>query len=167
MTTCNNKITKLVGQKYIKYDSVPGLCKRFDKNLLDKFDAPARAKIKEILGEFVQDNPNIYEQDLIIVSPTCKYKFLELQVCTNWINQKFPYDYVYLYARKARYGKDTIFMTINRFLSRAYLFDYASIEGIKPKRIKKYSRTFVYHIPWRKALYVDLELLDKELIESY
>ena len=39
--------------------------------------------------EKVKDNPNIYKQDLIILDKNSKYKYLELQVDTKWINKKF------------------------------------------------------------------------------
>ena len=153
--------------KYIKFNNVVGLCKRFDPELLERYDTPARNKIKEILGDFVLDNPNIYEQDLIINSPTCKYKYLELQVCSSWVGKNFPYPKLYIFARKARYGKDTLFLTINKFLTRGYLFDAESIKDVKPRRVKKYSRMFVYDVPWHRAMLVYFEDLDRETIEMY
>ena len=51
--------------------------KLFDEQLFNQYDKPPRRKLKEILGNFVSDNPNIYKQDLIINSKTCKYKFIE------------------------------------------------------------------------------------------
>lgn len=154
-------------QKYSKIDGVVGYHKKFDEGLLIKYDFPARDKIKKILGDFVSENPNKYEQDLLINSPTCKYKYLELQVCSNWVNEKFPHPNVYIYARKAKYGRDTLFLTLNRFLTRGYIFDGQSHEGVKPKRFKKYSRQFIYEIPWNRVMPVVLEFLDKEAIEMY
>ena len=144
------------------------MCKRFDPVLLEKYDTPARDKIKEILGDFILDNPNIYEQDMIINSKTkCKYKFLELQVCSSWVNDKFPYPKLYIFARKARYGEDTLFLTINKWLTQGYLFDAKSIKGVKPRRVKKYSRMFVYDVPWHRATPVYFDELDPETITSY
>lgn len=153
--------------KYIKFNDVVGLCKRFDPVLLEKYDTPARNKLKEILGDFILDNPNIYEQDMIINSKTCKYKYLELQVCSSWIGKKFPFPKLYIFARKARYGKDTLFLTINKFLTRAYLFDADSIKDVKPRRVKKYSRMYVYDVPWHRAMPISLKDLDSDTIEMY
>ena len=147
---------------YKTYYNVEGKVKKFDSIMLDKFDVPARNKVKEILGSFVEDNENILAQDLIIKSNKCKYKYLELQVCTHWVNEKFPYNKIYIYARKIRYGDDTLFMTLSRDLKWGFLFDTTIIkkEEHKPRRFKKYSREFVYDIPWHCVVPINMETLD-------
>lgn len=145
-------------------------CGKFKQKLLDKYDVPARDKVKDKLKDYVIDNPDIYQQDLIITGDTCKYKYLELQVCCQWVNHKFPFDTPYLYARKAKYytkDNDTLFFLLNKHMTSGYLFDVKSLENIKPKRIKKYSREFIYEIPWNRCLLVPMEDLSKEIIEIY
>jgi len=144
-----------------------GLHKKFDAQLLQIFDISAREKIKNILGDYVMDNPNIKQQDLIINSSTCKYKYLELQVCCQWVQENYPYDNLYIYETKARYGNDTLFLILNKFLTRCYLFDRQSFDNIEPTRLKKYSRLFVYKIPWNRAIKLFVANLDKETIEMY
>ena len=102
------------------------------------------------------DNPNPLAPDLLILNKKSNYKYLELQVCTNWIN-KFPYDNVYIFERKVKYGKDCLFLTLNRNLTEGYIFDISSLQYQKPRRIKKYSRDFVFDIPWRKCINISLE----------
>jgi len=160
------KIKKNKGKYYDDW-TLTGKHSRFDKKLCDKYDIPARNKIKEIMGNLVTDNPDIYMQDLIINIPECKYKFLELQVCTQWINKEFPYPNLYVYERKKKYDDNTLYLTMDRYLTKGYLFDYNSFCDTKPVRLKKYSREFVYHIPWYKASLVYIDHIDKETFEFY
>lgn len=147
---------------------VVGKIKKFNKKLHDKYDIPARKIILSILGDFVKENPNIYKQDLIITSEDCKYKYLELQICIDWLStHNFPYDYAYLPSRKSVYCSKTLFLTISKDLKKGYIFDRDSINGVTPRRTKKYSREFVYDIPWRRVLRVDIEDLQQETIKLY
>lgn len=155
--------------KYIYDNSLIGSHRRFNEQMYNKYDIPAREKIKQILGDFVNDNPDIYSQDLIINSTTCKYKYLEIQVCINWINSDdvYPYPNINIYERKTHYSDDTLFLTLNKNLTCGYLFDAKSFKGSKPRRLKKYSREFVCDIPWNKIMKVYIKHLDQETIESY
>lgn len=147
---------------------VPGKRKHFNKDLHDRFDKPARTKIKEKLGDFIQDNPNELAQDFIITSEKSHYKYLEIQVVSSWIKEKFPYEHVFVYARKGLYNNDTLFLTLNRFLTRGYIFDAKSFKEYKqPRRLKKYSREYVYDVPWKSILPVEIETLDPETVETY
>src|SRR5438132_1694419 len=96
---------------------VPGKIKKFSHKLYEKYDIPARRIIKERLGEQVADNPNIYDQDMILNMPNCKYKYLELQVCTKWTGDKYPYDKPFVYARKKLFSDDTLFLILNRHMT--------------------------------------------------
>lgn len=159
---------KLVGKsKFIRNDKLVGRHTKFDQYLHDKFDIPAREKVKSVLGDIVKDNPNIYQQDLIITSKHCKYKYLEIQVINQWIENHFPYKNVYIYERKAKYNNDTLFLTLNRNLTNGYLFDRKSIENIKPRRFKKWSREFVYDIPWHRILPIDMNEFNEDLLLLY
>lgn len=153
--------------KYVYDSTLIGKHSKFDQEMCDKYDKPARDKLKEILKNFVMDNPNIYRQDLIINDESCKYKYLEIQVCTNWISDKFPYPNVYIYERKNKYDTGTLFITLNKFLNRCYIFDYESIKNVKPVRMKKYSREFIYNIPWHRVMYFEIDNLTPENIKLY
>lgn len=144
-----------------------GVCRKFNKKDFDKYDTPARKVVKDKLGDYVQDNPNIYKQDMLIPSPNCRYNFLEIQVCAGWVEEEYPFDTVYIYERKAVYDSDTLFLTLSSNLKYGFLFEYNSIKKITPRRLKKYSREFVYDIPWSKVLKVYIEHLDKETLELY
>ena len=67
---------------------------------MKKYDVPARKIIKEKLGENVEDNPDIYHEDMLLNIPECKYNYLELQVCTKWISDKYPYRNPFVLCKK-------------------------------------------------------------------
>ena len=143
-----------------------GKIKKFDKKLYDKYDIPARNKIKKQLGEYVKDNPDIYAQDMLLDIPNYKYKYLELQVCAGWTSENYPYKYPYIYERKKYFSEDTLYIIFNKNMTRGLLFNNKSIEE-KPHRIKKYSRTYVYDIPWNRILPINIDDLDMETIMLY
>lgn len=143
-----------------------GRIKKFDKKLYEKYDIPARKIIKEKLGEIVKDNSNIYDQDLILELDKCKYKYIELQVCVAWVNDNYPYSYPYVYERKSRFSDDTLFIILNKDMTKGLLFDRKSLNK-EPKRIKKYSKTFIYEVEWYKILQFPIDFLDKELLMEY
>lgn len=151
------------------YFGIQGKTKAFEERLLEKYDEPAREKVKNALGDIVADNPDVYAQDLIITSNRCNYRFLELQVCAQWINDNFPYPNVYIYARKIKYDSDTLFLTLNRDMTMGYLFDTRLLkkENRKPRRFKKYSREFVYDIPWHQVLKIHLSNVDQETVINF
>ena len=49
----------------------------------DKYDIPARKKLLEVLGDFIEEHPDPYKQDFIIKSDTCKYKYLSRRYTNN------------------------------------------------------------------------------------
>jgi hypothetical protein len=153
--------------KYIYDPTLIGKHSVFDKVMFEKYDVPARDIIKKKLDGFVIDNPDIYLQDLIITEDNYKYKYIELQVCTKWVSTKFPFDNVYVYERKGRYASDTLFITLDKFFTRGVIFDADSFKNCKPHRIKKYSREFVYDIPWNKILPFVMEELSADMIKMY
>jgi hypothetical protein len=153
--------------KYIYDSRLKGKHSCFNNKLYEKYDLPAREKIKQVFGDFVKDNPDPYKQDLIITDEKFKYRYIELQVCTAWINDKFPYDHLYIYERKNIYGKDTLFITLDKYLTRGYIFDGESYDYDKPQRIKKYSREFIYKIPWHRAMEFVVDKITPEDLELY
>lgn len=152
--------------KYVWDPNIVGKHSAFDKNMSDKYDIPAREKVKELLKEAVINNPEDCKQDMIITDPKCKYKYLELQVCTNWINN-FPYSNPYIFARKYKYGDDTLFLTFSKNLDKGLIFEAKSIKNVKPRRLKKYSREFVYDVPWHKVMQFHSDAFDMDILLKY
>ena len=131
-----------------------------------KYNIKARKKIKKLLGDYVIDNPNPYKQDFIIIDPDSYYKYLEIQVCNQWINQQYPYSNVYVDIWKSLYGSDTLYLILNNKLTQGLLFDRDSFSK-KSQRLKKYSKKFVYNIPRNKILPIYLKHLNKKIIKMY
>jgi hypothetical protein len=139
--------------------------------MFEKYDVPARDKIISILGDNVYDNPDIYGADLIFKNNDdnkIKYKYLELQVCANWSEDKYPYENLWIYERKGKYNTDTLLMTLNRDLTMCYIFDLGKLNLEKDiRRLKKYSREFVYDIKWNQTLKIYLEYLDMDTLKQF
>jgi len=152
--------------KYFTNYKLKGKHKRFDEKLYKKYDIKARKKIKEKLGDYIKDHPNKYKQDFIIIDPDSYYKYLEIQVCSQWTTKKYPYDNVFVYERKSLYDGNTLYLTLNNVLTEGLLFDRDSL-GKKPRRLKKGSREYVYDILWNMVLSVHLSTLSKQIIKSY
>lgn len=150
-----------MASKYVKMEGTIGKTKRFSEKLLKKYDEPLRIKLKKILGDFIKDNDDIYAQDFIITDPECKYKYLEVQVVSKWL-ETYPYKNVYLYERKLRYGSDTLYLTVSSNFMNGFLFAIPDKEKkkLKPRRFKKYSRMFVYDVPWKLISRVYIDHLD-------
>lgn len=143
-----------------------GKIKKFDEKLYNKYDIPARNIVKEKLGEFVEDNPDIYAEDMILKIPECKYNFLELQVCATWTGQYYPHVKPYVYERKKKFNETTLFMIFSRDMSRALIFDQKSLCD-KPRRLKKYSREYVYEVPNNQTIQFITEELSCDMIKLY
>lgn len=152
-------------KKYRKIFGVEGIVTKFDQKLFDKYDIPARNIIKNKLGDFVLDNPNIYGEDLIIKNDKCKYKYLEIQVYAEW-DIKFPYTYPFIYARKMRYSEDTLFVVLNKNMTKCILFNRKSVSN-HSKRIRKYSREIINLIPWNAVLQIEIEDLTNDIIMNF
>lgn len=149
--------------KWVKLNNVKGSVKSYSEDLKNRYDEPIRQKLKEIFGDILQDNPDPYQQDFIINCEECRFRYLEVQVCVNWIT-KYPYDKVFVFARKFKYGDDTLYLTVSKHLDRGFLFNTIDLKDIKPRRLKKYSRELVYDIPWEKILNVDIDHMDEFLL---
>lgn len=145
--------------KWTKIKNIKGCVKKYSDTLMKKYDEPIRNKLKNILGNFIKDNPDIYQQDFIITNSKCRYKYLEVQICSRWIND-YPYDKLFVYARKLKYSDDTLFLTVSKNLMYGYVFRQIDIDK-KPKRFKKYSREYIYNIPWNKTFKVNINYLDE------
>ena len=136
--------------------------------MFDKYDVPARDKIKSVLGDNVYDNPDIYGPDLIFKDDMIKYKYLELQVCAGWTEDRYPYNKLWIYERKGRYDTDTLLMTLNKDLTMCYIFDLGKVDFEKDiRRLKKYSREFVYDIQWNQTLKIIIDNLNMEILKEF
>lgn len=144
-----------------------GVIKKFDQRLYDKYDTPARNLVKEKLGDCITDNPDIYAADVLINHPGCKYKYIELQVCANWVNKlDFPYKEPFVQERKGHFSNDTLFIIFSRNFDYGLLFDKESLDP-EPVRKYKYARSFVYKVSWRHVVKFDVENLNLELLELF
>jgi hypothetical protein len=150
-----NKKIKLCGKK-----------SKFSTKLYERYDIPARNKIKEVLGEYIYDNPDIYGEDMILNIENCKYKYLELQVCASWVTDKYPHPKPYIYERKIKFSDKSLFLIFNKKMTQGLIFSRTAIVN-KPKRIKKYSREFIYEIEWNKILPVYMDNFTPETILLY
>lgn len=149
-----------------KYKMI-GKRRPFNDHMFHQYDIPARKIIKEKLGDFVIENPDIYKQDFIIECPSCKYKYLEVQVITQWFDEIYPFKYPYIYERKAVYGSDTLFITFNKNMTKAFIFDRDSINSQKPSRLKKYDRELIFNVPWYRVRTEYVEDLSSQSILEY
>lgn len=144
--------------KLTKINGITGSVKKFDKKLHTKFDIEARNMLKNILGDDISDNEDIYGEDMIFtiqnnLHPTKKFpfKYLEVQVFSQWSENNFPYNYPFVYARKMRFSDSTLFVTFNKFLSEVIIFSRNSIDK-NPSKLKKYDRECVHYVSWNKAM---------------
>lgn len=147
-------------------NGVSGKVKKFDKKLYDKYDIEARNIVKKLLKDSVEDNSDQYGEDMVFTIKKFPYKYLELQVLSVWDDNYFPYMYPFVYARKMRFSKDTLFMTFNKFLSEIIIFDMDRISKI-PSRLKKYDRELIHYVPWIKSIKIKTPQLTIDLIREY
>lgn len=161
-----NALKRAENRKYTKIDGVEGKVKRFNKDLHSKYDIKAREVTKAQLGSYVEDNPDIYGVDMFLKCDKFPYKNLELQVCAEWKEYEFPYKYPFIYARKMKYGNDTMFMTYNYDFTQVLIFDRESICP-KPARLKKYSREVVNTVPWNRVLRFTVSKMTIEDVRLY
>lgn len=160
-----NDNDKIINDKK-KIIKMKGKIKKFDEKLYNKYDIPARELMHKKIGEYVKDNPDIYAQDMILEDEKCKYKYLELQVCATWTDNKYPHVVPYVYERKGHFSDDTLFIIFDKNFTKGLLFSKKSLNN-EPKRIKKYSRTYIYDVPWHKVLPFEMETFDIEIIRVY
>lgn len=160
------KKNKYKKAKLTKIDGVVGSVKKFDEKLHTKYDIEARNILKNILGNEIKDNPDIYGEDMIFTREKFPFKYLEVQVLSKWDDKFFPYDYPFVYARKMRFSTETLFITFNKLLSEAIIFSRKNISNI-PSKLKKYDREYVNYVPWNKALKLKSHELTIQLILSY
>ena len=132
-----------------------GKIKKFDQALYDKYDIPARELLKSKLGDKIKDNEDIYAEDMIITDESCRFKYLEIQVCAEWINN-YPHPKPFVFERKGHFHDNTLFILFDKHMTRCYLFSKTALNK-EPVRTKKYSRYFKYEVPWSCVTLVYME----------
>lgn len=152
-------------EKLINLNGIAGKVKKFDPKLHSKYDLKARDILKNRFPENVQDNPNIYGEDLLFTHDKIPFKFIEVQVCSSW-DDKFPYPFPFVYARKMKFSDDTLFVTFNRTYTKVHVFAKSVID-IKPSRLKKYAREMVHYVSWYRTFQLETCDLTLENIMSY
>ena len=155
-------------RKYRTIEGVKGKVTVFNQEMHDKFDIPARKVLKERLGEYVEDNEDIYGVDMFLKCddmPEIKYKNIELQVNGKW-DEKYPDAFPFIYARKMRYGDDTLFITFNKNFTKILMFDRKSVFP-ESKRYVKYGREFVNYVKWSNSIILDTDQFTIENIKIY
>ena len=98
--------------------------KRFDKDMFDKCDIPARNKCRQILPE-CQDNPDKYGVDVTLPDGSCFYNSVELELIRSWAGgPDGPFhNQPRLFQRKYNsYNENVIFLQFSRDLEWCCLF---------------------------------------------
>jgi hypothetical protein len=153
-------------KKFTNRPNVNGLTSIFNQDLFDKYDKKARDIVKMMLPNNINDNPNIYGEDLILYGTKTPYKYIEVQVCGVWKSDKYPYKCPFVYARKMKFSKYTLFITFNNTYTKFIMFSYNVISKI-PSRLKKYDREMVNYVSWYNACLLDVNDLTLENIYNY
>lgn len=161
-----NKINDIAENKKKDKFKLKGKIKKFDEKLYNKYDLPARLIMKEKLGDLIKDNSDIYAEDMILEDEQCEYKYIELQVCASWTNDKYPFNYPFVYERKGHFSDKTLFIIFDRHMTKGLIFG-KNLLNSEPKRIQKYSRIFIYEVGWKNVLPFCTENLDIDVLRSY
>jgi len=145
-----------------------GKNKKFNQKLYDKYDIPARNLLKNKLDSYVFDNPDIYAEDMILKDNQCKYKYIEIQVCANWLSDNGPYPHKtpFVYERKGHFDDNTLFIIFDKYFDKGIMFGKHALSK-NPVRIKPYSRTMIYPAQWSCSLEFATEDLNIDLIRVY
>ena len=107
--------------------------------------------MKEKLKDNIIDNPDQYAEDMIIVDKNCRFRFLEIQACAEWIGEKYPHEMPFVYERKGHFDINTLFILFDKHMTQGFMFAREALNK-EPVRIKKYSRFFIYQVPWSKVV---------------
>ncbi len=152
--------------KYKKMNGMLGKIKIFDKKLSDTFDIKSREIIKNMLGGSVDDNPNKYGEDMVVINKMIPYDYIELQVYGKWTDKHFPYNMPFVYERKMKFCEKTLFICFNSKYDELIMFCRTSIHP-KKYRIKKYSREMICYVPWNQAARICTKDFTIESILNY
>ena len=135
--------------------------KRFDRELFDKCDDPARqatADYLESIGLEVRDHPNRYAQDLIASDDTQEF-LVECEVKRVWTTHDFPYDTVQLPERKSKFfDQSTQFFIWNKDFVTAMTFWSDDIKDLTPVEVPNkymYKDEYFFQVPMELVEQVD------------
>lgn len=160
-----NKKHKETKREYRTIKGITGKVTKFDQKLFDKYDVGARNIAKQYLGNSIKDNEDQYGEDMIFTVKPFPYKYLELQVCALW-EDEYPYDQVFIYARKMRFSKKTLFLTFNRNFTQCIIFGRQYVSD-KISKLKKYDREHVHFVHWGKTMKLKTIELSINAIRRY
>jgi len=152
--------------KYKKINGMMGRAKKFDQKLSDAFDTKSREMIKKLLKDSVDDNPNKYGEDMIVIDKKIPYHYIELQVYGKWSGKYFPHNMPYVYERKMKFSDKTLFVCFNSKYDELIMFCRTSIHP-KKYRLKKYSREMICYVPWSRAVRIEIKDFTIESILNY
>ncbi len=152
--------------EYTTQRNVKGKVRKFDQKLFDKYDVDARELTKRIFKDKIKDNPNEFGEDMIFVVDNFPYKYLELQVFSKWDSEKFPYDYPFVYSRKMKFSKDTLFVTFNKHMNEVIIFAREFIND-KESRLKKYDRELINYVSWKHSTRMHVNVFTLNSIRRY
>jgi hypothetical protein len=135
--------------------------KKFEQDLHDKYDPPARAAVSawlnNIWGVDAVDNPNKYGTDLIIYRAGRQVGYVEVEV-RSW-TPYCPFDTIHVPVRKKHMleVENTLFFALNHDMTHAYW-----IKGIKALQLPTIElrdatkHEAYYDVPKEYFKYVDL-----------
>ena len=142
-----------------------GKTRKFDPKLHAKWDIPARDIIINRFPKNSKENPDPYGEDMLFYHPDIPYKYIEVQVCATW-DTEFPYNMPFVYERKMKFSKRTLFVTFSKDFSQLIMFAKPFIEKT-PSRLQKYDRELVHLVPWNRARLMDTENFTIQNIKRY
>ena len=138
--------------------------KKFDQDLHDKYDPPARAAVSAWLkmkwGYDTKDNPDKYGTDLIMGKNGIRVGFAEVEV-RQW-SPTCPFDTIHVPMRKKHMLEvpKTLFFALTQDMTHAYWIQMKDIEQYPVKEISNYKiprGEMFFDIPIDKFIYVDLQ----------
>jgi len=138
--------------------------KAFQKNIFDKYDAPAREKAKRFWrsqGYVCTDHKDEYDVDLVVEKDNKRF-YCEVEVKTTWHGQEFSYDTLHIPARKAKFlSKPTQFMVFNNSMTRAAIVGRNRLLNATtvtvPNRKIAFGEQF-FDVPKKDLFFVPLEI---------
>lgn len=140
------------------------------ENLCERIDKKSRTIVKQKLGDAVKDNPDKSGEDMIVVSKKIPYSHIDLQVYGKWTEDKFPYEFPFIYNKKMEFSNKTLFICFNATYDKLIMFSKSvvSLEGQKEKKgnTKKLIH-FVPMVPLSNTMIITTNNLNIDIIRNY
>jgi hypothetical protein len=134
--------------------------KKFDQELHDKYDPPARAAVAKWIemkwGLQALDNPDIYGTDLIVYRNGKPVGFAEVEV-RQW--NPCPFDTIHVPVRKKHMLEEpkTLFFALTQDMTHAYWIKGNQALGFDAVEMRDaYKHELYYDVPKKLFNYVDL-----------